>query len=83
MLFSGAVDSLIDFMDQYPLKPGEKRVVNASLGYNWSALGFEFGKDAEEDENVKAHIFNSARSVQRLAAKYKDSILIVAAAGND
>jgi len=83
MLFSGAVDSLIDFMDQYPLKPGEKRVVNASLGYNWSALGFEFGKDEEEDENVKAHIFNSARSVQRLAAKYKDSILIVAAAGND
>ncbi len=83
MLFSGAVDSLIDFMDQYPLKPGEKRVVNASLGYNWSALGFEFGKDAEEDENVKAHIFNSARSVQRLAAKYKDGILIVAAAGND
>jgi hypothetical protein len=83
MLFSGAIDSLIDFMDQYPLKPGEKRVVNASLGYNWSALGFEFGKDQEEDENVKAHIFNSARSVQRLAAKYKDSILIVAAAGND
>jgi subtilisin family serine protease len=83
MLFSGAVDSLIDFIDQYPLKPGEKRVVNASLGYNWSALGFEFGRDAEEDENVKAHIFNSARSVQRLAAKYKDSILIVAAAGND
>ena len=83
MLFSGAIDSLIDFMDQYPLKPGEKRVVNASLGYNWSALGFEFGKDAGEDENVKAHIFNSARSVQRLAAKFKDSILIVAAAGND
>jgi subtilisin family serine protease len=83
MLFSGAIDSLIDFMDQYPLKPGEKRIVNASLGYNWSALGFEFGKNAEEDENVKAHIFNSARSVQRLAAKYKDSILLVAAAGND
>ena len=83
MLFSGAIDSLIDFIDQYPLKPGEKRVVNASLGYNWSALGFEFGKDADEDENVKAHIFNSARSVQRLAAKFKDSILIVAAAGND
>src|SRR5262245_44890408 len=83
MLFSGAIDSLIDFIDQYPLKPGEKRVVNASLGYNWSALGFAFGKDADEDENVKAHIFNSARSVQRLAAKFKDSILIVAAAGND
>src|SRR5215470_6447236 len=83
MLFSGAVDSLIDFMDQYPLKPGEKRIVNASLGYNWSALGFEFGKDPEEDENVKAHIFNSARSVQRLADKFKDSILIVAAAGKD
>jgi Subtilase family/Dockerin type I domain len=83
MLFSGAIDSLVDFLDQNPLKPGEKRVVNASLGYNWSALGFEFGKDQEEDENVKAHIFNSARSVQRLAAKYKDSILIVAAAGND
>ena len=83
MLFSGAVDSLIDFMDQYPLKAGERRVVNASLGYNWSALGFEFGKDPDEDENVKAHIFNSARSVQRLAAKYKDSILIVAAAGNN
>src|SRR5262245_15076147 len=83
MLFSGAIDSLMDFIDQYPLKPGEKRVVNASLGYNWSALGFAFGKDADEDENVKAHIFNSARSVQRLAAKFKDSILIVAAAGND
>jgi len=83
VLFTGAIDSLTDFIDQNPLKPGEKRVVNVSLGYNWSALGFEFGKDAEEDENIKAHIFATSRSVQRLAAKYRESILIVAAAGND
>jgi subtilisin family serine protease len=82
-LFTGAIESLLDFIEQYPLKPGEKRVVNVSLGYNWSALGFEFGKDAVEDDNIKTHILNTSSTVRRLADKYRDSLLIVAAAGND
>jgi subtilisin family serine protease len=83
ILFTGAIDSLSEYLDTVPLKPGEKRVINVSLGYNWSTVGFEFGKDPEQDDNIKAHVISTARTVQRLATRLKDTALIVAAAGND
>jgi hypothetical protein len=83
VLFSGAIDTLTDFIELNPLKPGERRVINVSLGYNWASLNFDFGENPEADENVKAHILSTAKTVQRLALKLRDAVLIVAAAGND
>jgi subtilisin family serine protease len=83
ILFTGAIDSLSEYIDTIPLKPGEKRVINVSLGYNWSTVGFEFGKDPEQDDNIKTHVISTSRTVQRLATRLKDTALIIAAAGND
>jgi subtilisin family serine protease len=83
ILFTSAVDSLVEFVDVSPLQPGEKWIINASLGYNWSSVGFKFGKNPEQDDNVKAHILNTSRTIQRLATRLGDKGLIVAAAGND
>jgi len=83
MLFSGAVETLSDYLDFSPPKPGERRVINVSLGYNWSALAFDFGVNPDTDDGVKSHILNTAKMVQRLASKVGETVLIVAAAGND
>lgn len=84
LLYSGALEDLAEFLEEgAPLGPNERRVVNVSLAYNWSAAGFEWGKDPERDQSLKTHVLNSAMVVRFLASKWRDRVLFVTAAGND
>jgi subtilisin family serine protease len=84
LLYSGALEDLAEFLEEgAPIEDDERRVVNVSLAYNWSAAGFEWGKDSDRDQSLKTHVLNSAMVVRFLANKWRDRILFVTAAGND
>ncbi|MFZ4808568.1 MAG: S8 family serine peptidase [Hyphomicrobiaceae bacterium] len=84
LLYSGALEDLAEFLEEdAPLGENERRVVNISLAYNWSAAGFEWGKDPERDQSLKTHVLNSASVVRYLANRWRDKVLFVTAAGND
>jgi subtilisin family serine protease len=84
LLYSGALEDLAEFLEEgAPLGDEERRVVNVSLAYNWSAAGFEWGKDAARDQSLKTHVLNSAMVVRFLANRWRDKVLFVTAAGND
>lgn len=84
LLYTDALTELAEFLENdAPIEDDERRVVNVSLAYNWSAAGFEWGKDPARDQVLKTYVLNSAMSVRFLANRWKDRVLFVTAAGND
>jgi subtilisin family serine protease len=84
VLFIGAIDSLLGFLDEMHAKdPHAHIVVHMPLSYNWSTIGFRFGVDSNQDENVRGHVRVTSKTVQRIAQRLNERVLFVAAAGND
>lgn len=81
--FADVIRDLGEYFDEYPLAPGERRVVNVSLGYNWAWVRRIINVDPTTDQSVRNQIQQHANFIQYLVDREKDRVLFVAAAGND
>jgi hypothetical protein len=81
--FMDAITDLSDFLDQSTMKPGERRVVNISLAYNWSGVTLTTKSQPTEDRVIRDQVRQHAKVVQSLVNRVQDRVLFVAAAGND
>lgn len=81
--FMDAITDLSDFLDQSVMKPGERRVVNISLAYNWSGVTLTTKTRPTDDRVIRDQVRQHAKVVQSLVNRVQDRVLFVAAAGND
>ncbi len=81
--FADVIRDLGEYFDEYPLAPGERRVVNVSLGYNWAWVRRIINVDPTTDQSVRNQIQQHANFIQYLVDREKDRVLFVAAAGNN
>ena len=81
--FMDAIADLAEFLDQAPLAPGERRVVNISLAYNWAGVTLASKANPTADKVIRDQVRQHAKVVQTVVNRYQDRILFVAAAGND
>lgn len=81
--FMDAITDLGEYLDDYPVGPNERRVVNISLAYNWFGVFVVTNRNPTEDNVIRDQIRQHAKVVQRLVARHQERVLFVAAAGND
>lgn len=81
--FMDAITDLAEYLDEVPLKPGERRVVNISLAYNWAWTNITSNANATADRVIRDQIRQHAKVVQYLVNRQQGQVLFVVAAGND
>lgn len=81
--FMDAIADLAEFLDQFPVKPDERRVVNISLAYNWAGVALASKSDPTADKVIRDQVRQHAKVVQTVVNRFQDRILFIAAAGND
>lgn len=81
--FMDAITDLAEYLDEVPLKPGERRVVNISLAYNWAWTNITTNANATADRVIRDQIRQHAKVVQYLVNRQQGQVLFVVAAGND
>jgi subtilisin family serine protease len=81
--FMDAITDLAEYLDEQEPKPGERRVVNISLGYNWARANLVSQTDATADRIIRDQIRQHAKIVQFLVNRVQEQVLFVVAAGND
>lgn len=83
-LYAEAITDLAEYLlSSHPLPPGQRRVVNVSLAYNWVNAGAELADNSISNESLKAHVLAQADLLRFVANMTADQVLFVAAAGND
>ena len=81
--FMDAITDLAKYFDEAPLFPGERRIVNVSLSYNWSWVSALTDSDPVSDRVIRDQIRQHAKVIQYLVDRVRNQVLFVAAAGND
>lgn len=83
-LYAEAITDLAQYLlSSHPLPPGQRRVVNVSLAYNWVNAGATLAGNSIAEESLKAHVLAQADLLRFVANMTADQVLFVAAAGND
>jgi Subtilase family/Dockerin type I domain len=81
--FMDALADLAEYMDEQPMQPNERRVVNVSLAYNWSWVARLTRTNPAENRVIRDQIRQHAKVVQTMVNRVGSNVLFVVAAGND
>jgi subtilisin family serine protease len=81
--FMDAITDLAEYLQENPVSPNERRVVNISLAYNWFGVALITQRNPTDDRVIRDQIRQHAKVVQTLVNSVGDRVLFIAAAGND
>ena len=70
VLFMDALSTLVRYLKENPVEEGRKRVINVSLGFNWSAAGAQIANGDLVESSPKTHVLMACTDAPSVVAEF-------------